>query len=335
MNAAPGLSHASAHHSPQDEGAPSSAPRAAPVRRFMSMGAPLAASGQARRMSYLEWEGTDSADPGRVVICVHGLSRQAHDFDTLAAALVAQARVVAVDVAGRGHSDWLSDPMAYQLATYVADFALLVQTLRKENPDLKIDWVGTSMGGLIGIALAAQPALALRRLVLNDVGPALSWAALQRIGSYLGLDPTFESEQAAFDYLASISAGFGPHSAAQWQVLSRPMLREREGRWHLHHDPAIAIPFKALVNAGDSAAARQSVADGEALLWHLYDAITAPTLLLRGSLSDLLNPETALAMTQRGPRARCVEVAGVGHAPTLVAPDQVAVVCDFLGRVDP
>jgi pimeloyl-ACP methyl ester carboxylesterase len=280
-------------------------------------------------MAFWDWPCSDPASH-HVVVCVHGLSRQGRDFDTLARALQARCRVVAVDVAGRGHSDWLADPMAYQVRTYVADLAVLLTRLRQEDPLARIDWVGTSMGGLIGMGLAAQPALAPARLVLNDVGPSVQWEALLRIGTYLGLDPVFDSEQAAIDYLASISIGFGPHTAMQWRTLNQPMLRVRDARYHLHYDPAIAVPFKAMTDNLDQAAMKQAVLEGEAALWDLYDAIACPTLVLRGELSDLLSPATAHAMAQRGPRPACVTFPGVGHAPTLMAADQVAAVRDFL-----
>jgi len=301
-----------------------------PQLKFVPVSGPAARGGAARRMAYWDWPCAQGGTCEHVVICVHGLSRQGRDFDALAGALTARSRVLAVDVAGRGHSDWLADPMAYQVGTYAADLAALMQQVRADLPDAVIDWVGTSMGGLIGMAVAAQPALAPRRLVLNDVGPVIQWESLQRIGSYLGKNPCFESEQSACDYLASISAGFGPHSPEQWRCLSRPMLREREGRWWLHYDPAIAQAFQALTSAPDEAASRQAVQAGEAALWGLYDAIGSATLLLRGADSDLLTRETAALMAVRGPKARCVEFAGVGHAPTLVTPDQVAVVSDFL-----
>lgn len=301
----------------------------APQLRFFTVGGAAAMTGAPRRLAYWDWS-CASADPSSVVLCVHGLSRQGRDFDTLAQTLCQRSRVISVDVAGRGHSDWLADSMAYQVPTYAGDLAALVAHLRAQTPDVQIDWVGTSMGGLIGMALAAQPQLALRRLVLNDVGPVIQWEALVRIGTYVGTNPSFESAQAAVDYLASISAGFGPHTPEQWRALSLPLLREREGRWWLHYDPAIGVPFKAMTAAADEQAARQMVQAGEAALWGLYDAIQAPTLLLRGEQSDLLTPETALEMTRRGPRARLVTFGGVGHAPTLVAQDQVAVVRDFL-----
>lgn len=304
----------------------------APQLRFITVAGPKAASDQPRRMAYWDWSAGPAVDPHRVVICVHGLSRQGRDFDVLAQTLTAQARVVAVDVAGRGESDWLADPMAYQVATYAADLAALIVELRAQDPEAVIDWVGTSMGGLIGMALAAQPAMGLRRLVLNDVGPVIQWEALQRIGSYLGRNPSFASEQEAADLLAAISTGFGPHTPAQWLALSRPMLRQRDGRWWLHYDPALAVPVRALTDHADAVAAKKIVDDGEAALWALYDAITARTLLLRGADSDLLSRETVHAMQERGPRARCVEFGGVGHAPTLVSPDQVSVVVDFLAE---
>ena len=301
-----------------------------PHRHHLSVSGPVAHHGGPRRMAYWDWTAPPGADDRRVVICVHGLSRQGRDFDALAQVLRQHARVLAVDVAGRGESDWLADPMGYQLGTYAADLAALVQAIRIERPDALIDWVGTSMGGLIGMTLAAQPAIGLRRLVLNDVGPVIRWEALQRIGTYLGLDISFASEREAVDYLASISPGFGPHTPDQWLALSLPMLRERHGRWWLHYDPSIALPFKALVGMSNEAAARQTVRDGEAALWGLYDAITARTLLLRGAESDLLTRDTSIEMARRGPSAQCVEFAHVGHAPTLVAKDQIAVVQAFL-----
>ena len=276
------------------------------------------------RMAYWQWGRPDAP---HVVLCVHGLSRQGRDFDTLAGALLARGgdglRVVCPDVVGRGQSDWLSDPMGYQVPAYAADMAVLLAQLQPRT----LDWVGTSMGGLIGMVLAGQPSLPIkvRRLVLNDVGPTIQWQAIQRIGEYLGAPVRFSSVEQAADALRLISVGFGPHTREQWLVLTRPMVKpapEGDGRLMLHYDPAIAVPFRVLTP--------ESSAQGEALLWQLYDTIHADTLLLRGAQSDLLTVETARTMTQRGPHARLVEFDGVGHAPTLVAEDQVRVVCDFL-----
>ncbi len=279
-------------------------------------------------MAYWQWGNPTAA---HVVVCVHGLSRQGRDFDVLAQALVARAggalRLVCPDVAGRGQSEWLKDPMGYQVPHYAADMLALIARLHAQAPVEALDWIGTSMGGLIGLAVCGQPGLPLpvpvRRLVLNDVGPVIEWQALVRIGTYLGHTGRFASVQQAADAMWAISSSFGPHTPAQWLALSEPMVRPHpEGGVTLHYDPAIAMPFRTVT--------AESAAQGEAALWQLYDAVTAQTLLLRGADSDLLSPATAQAMTQRGPRARLVEFAGVGHAPTLVATDQVTVVQGFL-----
>jgi pimeloyl-ACP methyl ester carboxylesterase len=268
------------------------------------------------RMAYWEWGESDNPD---VVVCVHGLSRQGRDFDTLARTLSRRWRVICPDVVGRGQSDWLTDPAGYQVPAYVADMVTLIARLNVPQ----VAWVGTSMGGLIGLGLASLRNSPVSRLVLNDVGPVIEYASLQRIGTYLGAPVRFADEVAAAAYLRTISASFGPHTDAQWLELSRPQLkRAPEGDWIPHYDPAIATPFKAVTP--------ELAAMGQAMLWAGYDRIQAPTLLIRGAQSDLLSRETALAMTQRGPRAQLVEFEGVGHAPTLVAPDQVACVTEFL-----
>lgn len=278
-------------------------------------------------MAYWEWNATGNPAHPHVIVCVHGLSRQGRDFDVLARELSQHARVVCPDVVGRGQSDWLADPMGYQIPQYGADMVALLAQLHQQAPITTLDWVGTSMGGLIGMGITGQPDLPLpvpvRRLVLNDVGPVIQWQALQRIGQYLGFLAKFESLQQAADAMWAISTSFGPHTPAQWLELSRAMVRSLpEGGVTLHYDPAIAVPFRSLTQEAATA--------GEAFLWQLYDQITARTLLLRGAQSDLLSHETAQAMGARGPRAQLVEFAGVGHAPTLVAADQVAAVRDFL-----
>lgn len=271
------------------------------------------------RMAYWEW-----GDPAnrRVLVCVHGLSRQGRDFDTLAADLSAHYRVVCPDVVGRGRSDWLDDPMGYAIPGYVADMVTLLARLDAEQ----VDWVGTSMGGLIGLGVAALKGSPLRRLVLNDVGPAIEPASLQRIGTYLGQPVRWATLDEAADAMWAISQGFGPHTREQWLALTRPMLVPADaaqgGGLKPHYDPAIAVPFRAITPELAKA--------GEALLWQAWDSLTLPTLLLRGAQSDLLSPATAQAMTQRGPKARLHEFAGVGHAPMLVQPEQRAVVQEFL-----
>ena len=277
------------------------------------------------------WQWGDAA-ASHVVVCVHGLTRQGRDFDELARALVARAggalRVVCPDVVGRGRSDWLRDPAGYQIPQYAADMLVLLGELQREQPVATLDYVGTSMGGLIGMVLAGNRELPLpvpiRRLVLNDVGPALDPEALRRIGAYVGQGGCYASPAEAASALWSISSTFGPHTAAQWAELSRHMVvpSTDDGQWVLHYDPSIAVALRALTT--------ESTAQAETVMWSLYDAITAQTLVLRGAQSDLLAPATARAMTQRGPQARLVEFDGVGHAPTLVVPQQHGVVTSFL-----
>lgn len=282
------------------------------------------------RMAYWEWACRASLPAGEaapVLVCVHGLTRQGRDFDALARSLSSHYRVICPDVAGRGHSDWLANPAAYQIPSYVADMVSLLARLDVEQ----VDWVGTSMGGLIGMGMAAlrggSAKPMVRRLVLNDVGPEIAYAALQRIGGYVGQQMQFDSFQEGVDYLASISHGFGPHSPEQWTALSTPMLKPEadSSRWRLHYDPRIAQAFGAVTP--------ELAAGATTAMWQVYDSLECPTLLLRGAESDLLSAATAQAMAERGPRAEVQELQGVGHAPTLVQPDQIERVRAFLGVV--
>ncbi len=267
------------------------------------------------RMAYWEWG--DPRSP-HVVVCAHGLSRQGRDFDTLAVSLCERYRVVCPDVVGRGQSDWLAYPTGYAIPAYVADMVSLLARLDAEV----IDWVGTSMGGLIGLGLAALPASPLRRLVLNDVGPTIEPVSLARIGTYLGQPAHWATVDEAADALLAISQGFGPHTREQWLALTRPQLKPDGSGFKPHYDPAIALPFRLITPELAKA--------GEAALWAMYDHLRLPVLLLRGAESDLLSVATARAMTERGPKARLIEFAGVGHAPMLVQPEQRQAVTDFL-----
>jgi pimeloyl-ACP methyl ester carboxylesterase len=274
-------------------------------------------------MAYVEWGDPASRD---ILICVHGLTRIGRDFDVLARAMCDRYRVICPDIVGRGRSDWLRDPAHYTVPQYIVDCQMLIAQLRVADPLAEIDWVGTSMGGLIGMGIAATPKSPIRKLVLNDVGPVIASRALGRIGDYLGADISFASFEEGLRYLATISVPFGPHSDLQWRALNEFMLVPRdEGgvtRWRLHYDPSIGDNFKSLAALNP---------DGNDLsLWAFYDLIQADTLVVRGELSDLLAPEVAQQMTQRGPQARLVQIPGVGHAPTLVQPEQVAIVRDFL-----
>lgn len=264
------------------------------------------------RIAYLEWG--DPKNP-RVLVCVHGLTRCARDFDALAAALQDDYRVVCPDVAGRGDSEWLADPMLYQLPQYLADMVTLVARLDVES----VHWVGTSMGGLIGMALAAQPGTPVRKFVINDAGPVLAKVSLERIAAYVGMSPAFPDIASAEKYIRAISATFGPHTDAQWRFLTEVVVRRNaDGTLRTHYDPKLAEPFRA------------NMPEKDLELWPLWDAIRCPTLVLRGAQSDLLTGATCEQMQQRGPKAKVVEIPGVGHAPTLMHADQIAIVRDFL-----
>lgn len=264
------------------------------------------------RMVYWEWGDARNRD---VLVCVHGLARTGRDFDELARVLSSQFRVVCPDVAGRGDSDRLADPALYAMGQYLADLVTLLARLDVEA----VYWLGTSMGGLIGMALAAQSGSPVAKLVLNDAGPVVARAALERIGGYLGKSPTFASVAEAEHYIRTVAASFGPHSDAQWRFLTETWLRKNDdGTWRAHYDPRIAESFHA------------DMPEKDLELWNLYDAVRCPTLVLRGEHSDLLARGTAAQMAQRGPKARVVEIRGVGHAPTLLHAGQIAVVRDFL-----
>jgi pimeloyl-ACP methyl ester carboxylesterase len=266
-------------------------------------------------MAYVEWG--DPTNP-KVLVCVHGLTRCSRDFDFLAQALANDYRVVCPDVVGRGRSDWLRNKSLYAIPQYCADMANLLAKLDVES----VDWVGTSMGGLIGMALACQPETPIARLVLNDVGPVITAVSLARIGAYLGTAPRFDTIAQAEAFVRLVSATFGSFSDAQWRHLTVHVTRTAaDGRIEFAYDPGIAQPFREMQAAG---------AGKDVEMWPLYDGVACPTLLLRGESSDLLTHDTALLMAGRGPRATLVEVPGVGHAPMLMSAEQVAPVREFL-----
>ncbi len=265
------------------------------------------------RLAYLEWG--ERGNP-RVLVCVHGLTRSARDFDFLAAEMARHGyRVICPDVAGRGDSDWLKNPAEYTVPVYASDMVTLIARLDVES----VHCVGTSLGGLIAMALAALPDSPVKKLVLNDVGAELTAASLDRIGSYVGKWPALPDIDAAEQYVRSISESFGPHTDAEWRFLTENVVRRNpDGSLRMHYDPAIAVAFNAELPHKDVE------------LWSFYDAIRCPTLVLRGEQSDMLTRDTAAKMKGRGPRAKVVEIPGVGHAPTLIHPDQIAIIKEFL-----
>jgi pimeloyl-ACP methyl ester carboxylesterase len=280
-------------------------------------------------MAYASW---GPANAAHVVFCVHGLTRQGRDFDILAQALVAAAeaaqlppiRVICPDVVGRGLSDWLPDPKGYQFSQYASDMAVLIQSLNSQHPIQCLDWVGTSMGGVIGMLLAAQDLpVPIRNLVLNDIGPPVSWKSIQFMQTYVGEVGRFASVQDAANAMWEVSKSFGPHTPAEWLALSQHMVKRLDdGAYCLHYDPQLRVPIRAVTE--DAAKA------GEATLWQIYDAVRCKTLLIHGAQSELLSVDAVKAMTQRGPRVQVATLEGVGHAPTLTHQDQIDIVLAFL-----
>jgi pimeloyl-ACP methyl ester carboxylesterase len=267
------------------------------------------------RVNYYDWGNPENP---RVVMCVHGLTRNARDFDFLAQSLSDDFRVVCPDIVGRGKSDWLESKADYGYPQYMSDLNALIARVTGSVP-AEIYWVGTSMGGLIGILLAALPRTPLGKLVLNDAGMIVPKLALERLALYVGKDARFPSLEALAQHVRRISAPFGPLTDDQWRHLTVHGAREYpDGAWGHRYDPAIGKAFEGELNDIDLTA--------------YWDAVQCPTLLLRGAESDVLLKETAQAMTQRGPKAELVEFDGVGHAPMLLCEEQVRVVREFLLR---
>jgi pimeloyl-ACP methyl ester carboxylesterase len=263
------------------------------------------------KLAYTRW--TPREPGGPPVVCVHGLTRNGRDFDALAEHLSARRLVVAPDMPGRGRSDFLPDAADYGYPLYLAAVAALIGSLESES----VDFIGTSMGGIIGMMLASQPHSPIRRLVLNDVGGFIPKAALERIGTYVGQGEEFDDLAAVEAYYRRVAAPFGRLTDAQWRTMAEHGHRRlASGKLALAYDPAIALPFRGEQN--------------DIVLWPVYDLIRCPTLVFRGAQSDLLLPETAVEMTWRGPRPTVLEVPDVGHAPALLAENQIAAIAHFL-----
>jgi pimeloyl-ACP methyl ester carboxylesterase len=264
------------------------------------------------RIAYTEWGPEDAR---RVVVCVHGLTRQGRDFDRLAAFLAQRGcRIICPDLPGRGRSDWLKNPDEYGLPQYCVDMTVLLASLHAES----VDWIGTSLGGLVGMVMAALPGSPIRRLVVNDIGPFLAWPALYRIGAYLRRMPTeFADFAAANAHYREILSTFGKLDDGDWHhLIGHSIERTENGRYRTLCDPGIARAFRPglLYNLN---------------LWKYWDTIQCPTLLLRAEHSDLLLRDTAQQMTTRGPLATLVEIPGCGHAPPLLAQEQIDIIADW------
>lgn len=265
------------------------------------------------RMQYYEWG--DPANP-RVLICVHGITRNGRDFDDLAQALQGDFRVICPDVVGRGQSDWLQVKAEYGYVQYLGDMTALIARVTGDSPR-EIYWLGTSMGGLLGIIIASLPRNPLRKLVVNDAGMLVPKGALERLKLYVGKDPRFPGLEALEKHVRQVSAPFGRLTDEQWRHLTLHGAKTYpDGTWGHRYDPGIGHVFEGELQDIDLSAQ--------------WDAVTCPTLLLRGAQSDVLLRETAEAMTQRGPKAKLVEFRDIGHAPMLMTAEQVNIVRDFL-----
>ncbi len=262
------------------------------------------------RLAYTQWGGA----AGDAVLCVHGLTRTGRDFDTLARALGAARRVVCPDMPGRGRSEWLAEPADYAMPLYMADMTALLARMDVAA----VDWVGTSMGGILGMLVAARPNTPVRRLVLNDVGAFLPKAALERIAAYVGSDPHFGTVEEGEAWMRGSMTTFGPLADDDWRHLAAHGLRrDSAGGYRLHYDPDIAKPmFDGAIDDID--------------LWAVWEAIRCPVLVIRGADSDLLPQEVVEEMKRRGPGCEVVTYEGVGHAPMLMSREQIAPVVDWL-----
>ena len=264
------------------------------------------------RTAYWEWPSPAAQAPN--LIAMHGLTRNGRDFDSLARALSPRVRVICPDVVGRGKSDWLANASLYGYPQYLADSAALIAAVGAGS----LDWLGTSMGGLVGMMLAAQPLTPIRRLILNDVGPFIPKASLTRIGGYVGQDPHFTDLAELEAYLRRVHASFGDLSDADWAHMARHSARRRPGGgFGLAYDPAIAQPFRI-----------GPIADVD--LWPIWDRIACPVLVLRGGQSDLLLGETAHEMVRRKPETTLITFPECGHAPALMNVRQIAAIADWL-----
>jgi pimeloyl-ACP methyl ester carboxylesterase len=273
------------------------------------------------KVSYQDWENRSSSlftrDKHLPLICVHGLTRNSHDFDKIAFHLSANRRVVCPDIVGRGQSDWIANSALYEYLQYNADMNALISRVNSHQ----IDWLGTSMGGLIGMMLAASANSPIRKLILNDVGPYIPYAALSKIGDYVGRSPEFEDLNEAEDYLRHIHQEFVPMTDDDWKEMTRTGVRELDnGKLALNYDPGIGDPVRAGLTGID------------VNLWGLWEMIDCPVLVFRGENSKLLTPSIAERMQETGPKATLIEIPGAGHAPTLNIPSQIKMISDWLNE---
>lgn len=256
---------------------------------------------------------TDPRAP--IVVCVHGLTRNRHDFDAVARVLAERYCVYTVDILGRGDSDWMQAAEQYGYPLYIQQMQQFVAHILSRSGHRQIAWLGTSMGGLIGMMMAATPLSPIRCLIMNDVGPVIPLSALERLSQYVGLADDFANLDEVEHYLRRVAKPFGPLTDAQWQFLAQHGAEQEGERWLLKYDPDIAQPLAGLSSDVDLTA--------------IWLAVTCDVLVLHGQESDLLSAQQVLQMRQRA-GTDSVTFAGVGHAPMLMADDQIAAICEYL-----
>ncbi|WP_136681360.1 alpha/beta hydrolase [Neptunomonas sp. XY-337] len=263
------------------------------------------------RIAYREW---GSQDNERVLVCVHGLARNGRDFDEIAKVLSREYRVICPDMVGRGESDWLPSAAAahYAIPQYVSDMTALLARLNVTS----VDWLGTSMGGIIGMAMAALPQSPIRKLILNDIGAFVSKEALAHIGDYL-VPKYFADLSEAKAFMQQTYPGLSKISAQSWDTLVQYGFRETEQGWTQHYDPTIGDITRA-------------AASEDVDLWAIWRAIQCPQLLIWGDQSDVLTEPTVTQMCNENPQLDLYRVAGVPHVPSLMETDQISHVCEWL-----
>ncbi|GAB4357131.1 MAG: alpha/beta hydrolase [Gammaproteobacteria bacterium] len=264
------------------------------------------------RISYTRW---GEADAERTVLCLHGLTRNGRDFDFLAKQLATRWQVVCPDMPGRGSSESLDHAEDYQYPTYLQICTALIEHLGLNS----VDWVGTSMGGLLGMMLAAQDKSPIERLILNDIGAFIPGRALRFIGEYVGKTGPFTTMADLEKYLRLIHSGFGNLSDDQWQHLAQHShWIDAQNRFWLAYDPKIAHPFR-------------DTEIGDVDLWDIWGQVKCPTLLIRGERSEILPASIAKEMVSR-PQTEMITLPNVGHAPSLMDEEQIKLVENWLLR---
>lgn len=267
------------------------------------------------RNYYRQWGDPDNDN---IIICVHGVTRLSRDFDTLAEALSSEYRVICPDIVGRGYSDWFGNQQNYNFLQYCADMNALIAHI---NAD-KVHWIGTSMGGLIGMILSAMSQTPIQSLILNDVGPDLKRIELQRLGKYIGKAPTFNNQKELFDYYKETYQAYGRLPAKQWKNMALYSSFEEDYGYRIHYDPKIGDAF------------RKSYSFYNFDLWRYWDEIDCPSLLIRGELSTFFTEKTAEKMCIRGEDVQFQRVKNIGHAPLLNSKSEINFIRKFYASIE-